>query len=537
MLVFSAAFMSFTQTASKVKPLVLENQTSPDCYVKVDTNVYGASVYIDGKYEGTTPLYSKKVSKGHHTLRITKTHYATKELSFYVREGETKSFVLDLENISAWLTINTNPSDAKVYVDNDLVTSSRVEIDEGNHTVKVSKFGYDSSISSFYISRKQTKNLDITLKKAIFNIISISSSRKAFNPDNKGDMGSTLIEFEVNAPENGTLQIADSEGNVYVSEDYSFTQSNYSYRWDGSDGEGYIAYDGTYTATLTAGGKSASCKFKIDSSISYHALTMTSQGTGMGSSALPLPLPDTTLIAGISSGAYFHGPVTESDDTFYSVPLNGFLAFATPNVEVGFNFNAWFKKNAAMGCGLTVKLQNQTEVAEGTSFNYGLNFRWAASNYPVLEPFGADSGNGLGAGIMAGFDIDGLYIGANSTYIFYPVSLGGPKGTDWDNADEGIWKNGITLTKNMRDYEAAIYANLISSFGTYSTEYEDSNGNLYRISEKIEDWQRAWDAGFAFNAYLGSSNHTLNFNAGVILYPEEEESYVYAKLGLTFLFL
>lgn len=526
----SAAFSINSQTAAKVKPLVLENQTSPDSFVKLDTSVYGASVYIDGSYAGTTPLHSKKISKGRHSLRITKNHYAPKELTFYVKEGETKSFILDLENISAWLNISCPVNGADIYLDGSHISEGRIETDEGSHTISASKFGYEKYTQNFYISRRETKSFNVELKEAEFNIKSISASKKTFNPENKGFLGKLDINFSVTAPENGSLVIKDSEGKVFAEKQFSFTTWDYEYSWDGSDDEGYIIYDGTYTAVLYAGGKSASCTFKVDSSISYPALTMTNDGSGLGSSALPLPFPDLTILAGFSSGAYFYGPVTEQNKAFYAVPLDIFLSAGGEHVELGLNFQSFIKKANSFGFGITLKLQDKIAVSADTSFNYGASFRLASSNIPVFEPFGADCGNGIGMGAMAGFDFNGLYIGANSTFIFKHLSITDSEGQQ----DEKLWKNGITIVKNCRTYTAGIYGTVQSTFGSCEFEYRDSDKNTAVFSENIRDSRKAFDTGFAFNTYLGASSTLLNFNGGMILYPGTE-SYVYAKVGFTFM--
>ena len=529
LMIFSSVSIN-SQNAAKVKPLVLENQTSSDSFVKVDTNVYGASVYIDGKYAGSTPMYSQKVSAGRHTLRITKTHYAAKELTFYVNKGETKSFILDLESISAWVNVSCSVNGADIYMDGSSFSGNRIEIDEGSHTISAAKFGYEKYTQTFYISRRETKTFNIELKKAEFNITSISPSKKVFNPENKGSLGKIDIQFSVTAPENGSLVIKDSEGNVYAEKQFSFSTWDYEYTWDGSDDEGYIVYDGTYTAVLYAGEKSASCTFNVDSSISYPALTMTNDGSGLGAFSLPLPYPDLTILAGFSSGAYFHGPVTEQNESFYAVPIDVFAGIGGAHVELGLKFQSFIKETNSFGLSFSAKLQDKIEITADSSFNYGATFRLASSNIPVFEPFGADCGNGIGIGIMAGFDFNGLYIGANSNLIFRPVSITDSEGKQ----DEKLWKNGITIAKTTKTYTAGIYGAIQSTFGSCSFEYKDNDDNTILFSENLRDNKRAFDAGFTFNTYLGASSTLLNFNGGMILYPETE-SYVYAKLGFTFM--
>lgn len=526
-------FTLFAFSEKKAVPLFLEEKTSAESFVNVRTNVSGASVYIDGSYKGTTPLTSIKIQKGYHSLRVTKSRYTEETLNFHIRDGETENFYINLELNTGWVNVSSKFSDLEIYIDGNRSYQTSNELEAGSHTIKARKFGYEDYERSFYLSRNQTLNLDIEMTKAKFKITSITASKKVFNPENKGSLGNCLIKFSVNAPATGYLEIKDSLGNIYLREKYEFTTWDYEYEWDGADNDGYILYDDIYTITLFSGNISSSCKVEINSSLNYHALTMTNDGSGLGNAALPLALPSKTIIFGFNSGAYITGPVTTEKNSFYGIPLDIFLAFSGQHFELGFQFKSLFKEEKSLGFAMSLKYQNQVKVADKTSFNYGINLRIAGATNPLFEPFGADAGSGFGAGLMAGFDINGLYIGANSNIIFLPISVTSGDGSG--NPNERLWKNTITLAKNSKHFETAVYASLISSFGRYSTESSLDNLIPEQTTVSIYDPQRAWETGFNFNLYLGASSHLLNFAGGLIIYPEVN-SYTFAKLGLTFLF-
>jgi sugar lactone lactonase YvrE len=110
--------------------------------LKVTTVPAGASVYLQGRQIGRTPLELPDVPVGRHDLRIERDKYKPAAIQALIEGDETNSIDLTLETKPGYLDVRSVPSGAKVYLGDRYVGDTpvgRVELQPGDYTVRVVK--------------------------------------------------------------------------------------------------------------------------------------------------------------------------------------------------------------------------------------------------------------------------------------------------------------------------------------------------------------------------------------------------------------
>lgn len=511
----------------KTENLLKEQKNSS---VIISSNVTGASVYLNGNYQGNTPLTIKNLADGNYKLRIEKTHYETRQLTIRVRRGHEREYYIELKRITGRLSFTVTPGNATIQCDGITISSNPVTLDEGNHTVTVKCFGYNTSTYQVEVIRDMLRRVTVSLDEAQFAITSMSSSRASFNPRNAGSLGSNTINFSVTAPSSGMLTIHDSGGTLLASYNYgTFSTWDYSFTWDGRTPSGAYAPDGVFTATLEASGQSVSCTFTIDSSITYPQLSCTSDGTGLGSVASAQMYPDNTMMFGFGLGPSFN----LSGGSLYGAPFCALFCYApTRFLEFSLGYNIMLGALKTPSGYFTTKFGSSISLGNSTSFCYAFNARIGLAKDALYAPYGADIGTGLGTGIMLGIDNGFLYCGIASEFIYGPVKGMLTKGSDMS------WKNGFILQVRSTRASFGMYASLNSCFGSYDfTTSED----LQRRTGDISSMIRVIDGGIQSSVYLSNSSVSAVFKAGTICYPEvlaseENGLYLYSMIGVSIVF-
>jgi len=497
-----------------------------DTALTVQTNVTSANVYLNGNYRGTTPLTIKNLTPGKYKLRVEKQHYQTREINVNVKRGQRITYNIDLVRIIGKIYFNVNPSNATVQCDGTMVNSNICTVDEGSHNVTVKCFGYRTWSSSVSVIRNTIRKVSVELEEAPFEISSIYSSKSSFNPKNAGSLGTTDISFSVTAPASGILTIRNNYGEEFFRTGFSnFATWNYSSSWNGKKSDGTFAPNGVYTATLEAGGQTSSCSFKIDSSISYPALSLTYDGSGLGSVASAQMYPGNTMMFNFSVGPNFD--ITNGG--LYGVPFKAQFGWAAADwFEFATSFKLMFGTVNTTSLNLTAKFGGSALIFDSAKLCYALNFRFGSSSKGIYFPYGADVGNGLGTGLMAGLDIFNFYIGFASEFIYKPVVGTGSKG------DDLAWKNGIIIQHRSTSAALGIFASVDSCFGSYN--YEDDDNYIY--SGTIYSLTRAVDSGVEGSMYFPNSSVAAVGRIGIIWYPLDEENqlYQYGEIGISIVF-
>lgn len=134
----------------------------------VNSKPSGASVYVDNKFMGTTPLNISGIKTGTHVVRISYQGYADRIRTVIIRPHryELISETLLAPVNTGSLYVDSNPRGASIYLDGDYEgeTPRRIDfIPVGSHTVRLSKEGYRDYVQQVWIQANQTTTISISL--------------------------------------------------------------------------------------------------------------------------------------------------------------------------------------------------------------------------------------------------------------------------------------------------------------------------------------------------------------------------------------
>jgi hypothetical protein len=130
--------------------------------ISVSSNPSGASIYVDGIYVGNAPV-TTSIDTGNHYV-VGYLNGQSKSQMINVNSGQTANVFLQFSQQTATLNVNSNPSGADVYIDNQYKGQSSVSIslNPGTYTLKLQKAGYETYNEQFNLSTTLTKNINLT---------------------------------------------------------------------------------------------------------------------------------------------------------------------------------------------------------------------------------------------------------------------------------------------------------------------------------------------------------------------------------------
>ncbi len=130
--------------------------------LEISTQPSGADIFVDGVHYGKSPL-SARLSEGSHYITAVKKGYRQASTMANVVAGRTNSITLNLESITQKysLIVNSSPSGANVYIDNNNVGQSpiRISVDQGTHTLRLEKQGYQTHEETININSDMSRSI------------------------------------------------------------------------------------------------------------------------------------------------------------------------------------------------------------------------------------------------------------------------------------------------------------------------------------------------------------------------------------------
>lgn len=134
----------FTAAEGVLTPVDVE-VTGSKSMVEVNSEPEGATLFVDGKELGSTPM-TAKISCGEHTLKLTLEGYGSKEQTIDVGDDDL-SLTLELpKNAFGSLEVDVDPSDAVIKLDGDRVGTGQVVLDKvtaGEHVLTIERNGVE----------------------------------------------------------------------------------------------------------------------------------------------------------------------------------------------------------------------------------------------------------------------------------------------------------------------------------------------------------------------------------------------------------
>ncbi len=130
--------------------------------ISVSSNPSGALIYVDGIYVGNAPVTTSIDTGNHYVVGYLNGQSESQMVN--VNSGQTASVFLQFSQQTATLNVNSNPSGADVYIDNQYKGQSPVSmsLNPGTYTLKLQKAGYETYNEQFNLSTTLTKNINLT---------------------------------------------------------------------------------------------------------------------------------------------------------------------------------------------------------------------------------------------------------------------------------------------------------------------------------------------------------------------------------------
>jgi hypothetical protein len=136
-------------------------------FIVVSSTPSGACVYLDGvDMEANTTCMLIEVVVGNHTIKLTKPDYFEVAKSVSVSDNNRTYLHVNLTGCG-YINISSHPSGAKVYLDGndtrETTPKNNCRVAVGNHTIKLTKFGYFNATENVSVSVGRTPPVDVNL--------------------------------------------------------------------------------------------------------------------------------------------------------------------------------------------------------------------------------------------------------------------------------------------------------------------------------------------------------------------------------------
>ncbi|WP_456365881.1 glucodextranase DOMON-like domain-containing protein [Thermococcus sp.] len=122
--------------------------------ITITSNPSGANVYLNGSYKGITPL-AFNLAPGTYEVKLTKQDYKNYTTTITLNPGESKTISATLTPAFGYLSVDSSPTGAKVYVDGDYAGDTPLKdykLSTGEHMVKIVKDGYRNFTKTVTVS-------------------------------------------------------------------------------------------------------------------------------------------------------------------------------------------------------------------------------------------------------------------------------------------------------------------------------------------------------------------------------------------------
>ena len=129
----------------------------------------GAVVYLDGKESGQTPLSLKSLTFGNHSVEFKKEGYVSQSRSISVKDESPEKLHAELAVLGGSLNIETSPSGAEVFLENESRGVTPLELTElppGESEVTVRLTGFKDASEKVTIVSGQSRSINLSLLKA-----------------------------------------------------------------------------------------------------------------------------------------------------------------------------------------------------------------------------------------------------------------------------------------------------------------------------------------------------------------------------------
>jgi hypothetical protein len=281
----------------------LEIVTTPD----------GAEVWINNRYEGTTPLLIQDLAKGTYRLLLAHAGYH-ETLVWLDYPGGPMRYEVTLDPIVGFVQIDVSPRGAEVTLNGSQLADGITPVPVGFYDVAVRAFGYTEWHGHIEVFENVVTPITVDLEPAVFSISPPSFNRTVVNPDNPGVLGTVAAGFTVTGPGSGAATVFDAGGReVHREELPRFSTWSQRWSWRPTD----AVPDGAYTLVVSGLGSDGSesrqeSPFTIDRTARIALRSTWSGGSGLLYAPVAESLPEGSFQASLVAIAYSDNSVLQA---------------------------------------------------------------------------------------------------------------------------------------------------------------------------------------------------------------------------------
>ena len=220
--------------------------------LRINSDPWGAGVYINNRYRGETPLDITDLDAGSYKLELRKEGYYG-HTTWIQYSGADQSYFYTLERIMGQLEVSVKPSDAQITMGETEIDEGANRVPVGSYLLTVRAFGFEQQEEVVTIRENETTRVTLALAPAALRIDEPELTRRVFNPDNSGVLGTTTFKFKVSTYSTGIVRVFDGNGIELVRIRLPrFTTWEQAFVWDGRSDTGEIQGNADYTVQLEA---------------------------------------------------------------------------------------------------------------------------------------------------------------------------------------------------------------------------------------------------------------------------------------------
>jgi len=147
-----------------------------------------AKVYLDGDYQGKSPVVVADVRPGAHEIRVERVGYATSTRTVQIANGGDATETFTLKNVRGRIEVITMPAGARVTIDGMIVGTTRAQgeaaqsqilmienVAAGTHVVGVRLAGYYDMSKKVTIKATETGQIHFPMKRAFVPNIEVET--------------------------------------------------------------------------------------------------------------------------------------------------------------------------------------------------------------------------------------------------------------------------------------------------------------------------------------------------------------------------
>ena len=180
----------------------------------VESDPSGADVYLDGSFQGTTPLRFTS-QPGRRTIRIERSGYETYQTTVRLSPGESRRIDPDLQRIrrTGSVRFESSPSGAEVYVNGSYQGTTPIGstvLDAGSYEVRFELSGYGSETAAVRVdagSQQTVRRTLAPLRGSLRITANVGGAQAFLNGRSVGTIASGSGRLDVGSLEPGRYQI------------------------------------------------------------------------------------------------------------------------------------------------------------------------------------------------------------------------------------------------------------------------------------------------------------------------------------------